>query len=175
MNDGKQFEQDFRNSIPKDVYCYRLADHAEGFLPKERGRLKFTVQNPCDFFLYNPENKTMFALELKTTKHTSITFWREDFEIEDKDRKYMVRKNQILGLEKISKYNIISGFLINFRTTKHTYFWDIEDYLEFTNNTKKKSFNEADVVLNGGFKIEQKLLRKNYRYDLSEFLRFCYV
>ena len=61
-------------------------------------QLKYTVDNPCDYFMWNPKNGNFYALELKTTKETSLTYWQKEFEEAGKDKKFMIRKNQILSL-----------------------------------------------------------------------------
>lgn len=173
MNEGKKFENCFKNSIPKDVMYYRIPDPAESFSSIKEG-LRFTIKNPCDIFLYNPKTKTMYALELKSTKDTSLSFWKEEFEDKEKNQTFMIRKNQILGLQKFSKFDIVSGFVINFRKTNHTYFFEINDFLNMIEGLNKKSFNEADVFKNNGIRIEQTLLRTNYKYDIEKFLEKVY-
>lgn len=169
MNEGKIFELAFKNSVPKDVFYHRLPDPVESFA-EIKDSLKFTLKNPCDLFLYNPQSKKMYALELKSTKKTSITYWDERFEDKSKKQIFTVRKNQVQGLDKISTFNIVSGFLYNFRFTNHTYFQDISDFKNMVNTLDKKSFNEADVVKNKGILVEQKLMRKNYKYDIEGLL-----
>lgn len=169
MNEGKKFEQAFKNSVPKEVFYFRIPDPAESFSSIKDG-LRFTIKNPCDIFLFNPITKNLYALELKSTKDTSITFWKEEFEDNIKKTKFMVRKNQIQGLQKISEYKIISGFVLNFRYTNHTYFLSIDDFMSMIDSIDKKSFNEADVIRNGGYLIEQELLKVNYRFNIEKFL-----
>lgn len=169
MNEGKKFELAFKNSVPDNVFYHRLPDPAEAFSSIRQG-LRFTVKNPCDVFLFDPESRNMFAFELKSTKDTSMTYWREDFEDADKNQTFMVRKNQIQGLYKISRFNIVSGFVFNFRYTEHTYFQSIADFLNMTNNIDKKSFNEANVLQYNGVLIQQTLMRTNYRYNVKDLL-----
>lgn len=170
MNEGKKFELAFKKSVPENVYCFRIPDPAESFSSIREG-LRFTIQNPCDFFLFNPDTKTMYALELKSTQNTSISFWRKDFEDKSKKQTFMIRKNQIEGLQKISQYSIVSGFMYNFRYTNHTYFQSIDDFINMTEYSDKKSFNEADIFKNGGVLIDQKLMRSNYKYDIGKFMK----
>lgn len=169
MNEGKKFELAFKNSVPENVYYFRIPDPAESFSSIKTG-LRFTIQNPCDIFLYNPDIKTMYALELKSTQNTSISYWREDFEDKSKKQTFMIRKNQIQGLQKINRFSIVSGFIYNFRYTNHTYFQSISDFLEMTKDSTKKSFNEADVFKNKGVRIDQQLMRSNYKYDVEKFM-----
>ena len=49
---------------------------------------------------------------------------------------------------------------------------NIKDFNKFRKSTNKKSINIMDVSLNGGIKINGEKLRKNYRWNLDEFLRF---
>ena len=157
MNEGKKFELAFKNSVPENVYYFRIPDPAESFSSIKTG-LRFTIQNPCDIFLYNPDTKTMYALELKSTQNTSISYWREDFEDKSKKQTFMIR------------FSIVSGFIYNFRYTNHTYFQSISDFLEMTKDSTKKSFNEADVFKNKGVRIDQQLMRSNYKYDVEKFM-----
>ena len=174
MNEGKKFEKAFKNSIPKDIYYFRIPDPAESFSSIRDG-LRFTIQNPCDIFLYNPQTKTMYALELKSTKNTSISYWREDFEDKSKKQSFMICKNQIQELDKISKFSIISGFIYNFRFTEHTYFQSIDSFFYMTKDFNKKSFNEADVFKNNGILISQKLMKRNYKYDIEKFMKQIHI
>ena len=117
----------------------------------------------------------LFTLELKSTKGTSLSFWREDFEDKTKSQTFLIHKHQIEGLANADKFaEVISGFVINFReTTNHTYFWHINDFLEYTNKLDKKSFNENDVVNGGGLLINQKLKKVNYEYNVEHFVIDC--
>lgn len=174
MNQGKKFELAFKNSVPKDVFYFRIPDPAESFSSIREG-LRFTIKNPCDVFLYNPQTKNMYALELKSTQNTSISYWREDFEDKTKKQSFMIRKNQIQGLQKISKFSIVSGFIYNFRFTNHTYFQSIDDFINMTKDSNKKSFNEADVFKNNGILIDQKLMRCNYKYNIEKFMQQTHI
>ena len=87
----------------------------------------------------------------------------------------MIRKNQILSLIEIEKYNnTISGFFFNFRDEEHgmerTYFQNINMFMKMYRNIGKWSFNEIDLLLYGGIKIDGEKLRVNYRWNLDEFL-----
>jgi penicillin-binding protein-related factor A (putative recombinase) len=83
--------------------------------------------------------------------------------------------HQIEGLTKASEYdNCVSGFLFNFRLDNGEqllYFMNIKDFNRFRTNTNKKSLNIMDIVLNDAVKINGEKLRKNYRWDLDEFLK----
>ena len=40
--------------------------------------------------MWNPKNGNFYALELKTTKETSLTYWQKEFEEAGKDKKFMI-------------------------------------------------------------------------------------
>ena len=169
INEGKRFEQQWKESIDKtDYFYYRIHDAAQSFNQQTSG-LRFSAKNPYDCFLY--AYPTLFTLELKSTKGTSFSFWRQDFEDKTKSQTFLIHKHQIEGLEKASKSEgVISGFVLNFRSTNHTYFWKINDYLNCTNGLDKKSFNEADVISNNGFLIKQTIKKVKYNYDIESFV-----
>lgn len=108
-------------------------------------------------------------MELKTTK-SSLTFWREDFEKDNKKRLYNIKKNQILGLKKFNNYYGVYGFIFNFRNAQNdTFFVSIENFINYTSLLPKKSININDVFKMNPIKIENKLLRVNYKYNTEKF------
>lgn len=154
--------------MPSKVYYCRLNDPAQSF--NKTDALRFSPKNPYDCFIYF--FPALFTFELKSTKGTLITFWREDFEDKTKKQTFMIKKNQVLGLNKSNQsMGIISGFILNFRKTNHTYFLHIEDFNDMVRDLDKKSFNENDVVNNGGYLIEQKLKRVKYTYNIEGFVK----
>lgn len=100
-----------------------------------------------------------------------MTFYRDDFTNDGKKHTFMVKKNQILGLQESSKYKgVVSGFLLNWRKTNHTYFLSIGQFLEMTNTMNKKSFNENDVIDANAYLVDQELKRTNYKYNIQKFI-----
>jgi len=170
MNEGKKFEQCWKNSVPKHCFYHKLKDPAQSF-NKDENNLRFSPNNPCDAFMFDDNTRTFYALELKSTQGTSFSFWREDFEDKSKKQTFMIKKNQIKGLLSISAHQVVCGFIFNFRKTKHTYFQMIDDFILMTKDTKKKSVNENDIQNNNAILIGQELMRTNYKYDVEGFLR----
>jgi len=170
INAGKDFENQFKASVNELIYYQRINDPAQSF--NQTNNLRFSLQNPYDCYMYF--YPSLFTLELKSTEGTSITFYRDDFiDKENKDKKYsfMVKKNQIIGLSESAKFKgIISGFILNFRKTNHTYFIHIADFNNMTKDLIKKSFNEQDVINNNGYIIEQTLKRVKYTYNIQKFI-----
>ena len=172
MNSGKVFENCWKKSVNKAGYFYlRLNDPAQSF--SNPSNLRFSLKSSYDNIMF--AERYLFTLELKSTKGTSLSFWREDFEDKTKSQTFLIHKHQILGLANADKFaEVVSGLIINFReTTNHTYFWHINDFLEYTNKLDKKSFNENDVINGNGLLINQKLKKVNYEYDIDNFVIDC--
>lgn len=169
-NEGKLFESAFIKSMPEHVLIKRLNDNAAGWSGGQNTR--FSSNNECDYILFDDNTRTFYGLELKSTKGTSLTFWRKDFEDKTKKQKFSIRKCQILGLKKWSKHTGVFGFVINFRGKDNkTYFVDIENFLKYTSSLTKKSINIKDVLNMDAIEIENSLIRTNYRYNLEKFLK----
>lgn len=69
MNTGKQFEADFKASVPSDAWCYRLKDSAATYYGGNEN-LSFSIDNICDFLVYRYPMNHLF--ELKTIETPSI-------------------------------------------------------------------------------------------------------
>ena len=168
-NDGKIFEQCFIKSLPDYCWHKRLNDNAASW--GNGTQTRFTSTNECDFLLFDCNSRTLSALELKTTSG-SLTYWREDFENDGKKHSFQIKKNQILGLQKWSRFLMNCGFIINFRNKENrTFFVSIDDFLEYTSTLNKKSINMDDVLKMNPIEIESSLLRTNYRYNIDKFLK----
>lgn len=171
MNTGKVFERQFKSSIPDYCYLQRIPDPPQSFAKSKT--TKFSVKNPYDFIMYDSNSKHLFCFELKTTKYKSIGF--EDINSNEKQNK-MIHKHQIQGLYDASKYDgIVAGFILNFRDeNKHierTYFQEINSFLSMVNKINKKSFNELDLIVDGGaLKIDGIKKRVNYTWNIDKFL-----
>lgn len=169
-NEGKKFEEAFVKSIPDYVLVKRLNDNASSW--SGGANTRFASKNECDYILYDDTTRTLYGLELKSTKHNSLTFWREDFEDGSKAKSFQIRKCQILGLKKWSHHKGVFGFVINFRNKSNdTYFVDIKDFLKYTSPPfSKKSINRDDVLKMSPVKIDSTIIRVNYSYNIEKFL-----
>ena len=72
MNTGKQFEADFKASVPKDAWCYRLKDSAATYYGGNEN-LSFSIDNICDFLVYRYPMNHLF--ELKTIERP-LSLWK---------------------------------------------------------------------------------------------------
>lgn len=167
INVGKDFEDQFKSSVPQGVYYQRIKDPAQSF--NQSDTLRFSLQNPYDCFMFS--YPFLFTLELKSTKGTSLSFYRKDFVNDGKKHTFMIKKNQLEGLAESNKYQgIVSGLVVNFRGVNHTYFLHIDQANRLINNLDKKSFNEQDVINHNGYLIEQHLKKVKYSYNLEKFI-----
>ncbi|MGE5438043.1 MAG: Holliday junction resolvase RecU [Syntrophothermus sp.] len=161
MNDGKKFENAFRDSVPEGIFYYRIKDSTNTW--NNTSGIRFTPKNEFDCFLF--KSPTLLLLELKSTKSTSFSF---------KGSSPMIKQHQIDYLNKcnISK-NIVPGFILNFRNPESTYFLHIKDLIRFINDTTKSSINEDDIVNYGGIMISAALKRTRYKYNVEKFINEC--
>jgi recombination protein U len=145
-NEGKKFEDDFKNSIPKDIIYARLKDDTMKFK---------NVVNVCDYILY--QYPYIYPLELKSHKGKSIPF-------------DCIREEQASGLFKWSaRKGVKAGFIFNFRDTDETYFVDAVSVKQFMEAGERKSF-PIEWCKTHGRRIIQNKLRTRFRYELNKFL-----
>lgn len=161
-NEGKVFEKDFKNSVPKEIYIERLKDSTQSFYKNEK--VKFTPTNPYDFFIF--KFPRLYCFELKSTIGKSMSFWTNGDE-----NKKMIKKHQIEGLTKASQFDgIVAGFILNWRENNNTYFLNIKDFNRFVKESEKKTLNENDIIQYNGVLLKQNLLVTHYRYDVYDLL-----
>lgn len=155
-NQGKLFEEDIKSSVPKTCWIYRLRDNASSFSGGSQTR--FTSSNICDYIVYDDLTKTLFLLELKSTKNTSISL-------------NMIRKNQIEGLSKAGKHNLVAGLIFNYRNENNdTFFMNINNFINMINNIGKKSFNVKDLQNYNAIRIDCHKKRTRYQYDINKMI-----
>ena len=157
QNEGKKFENDIKASIPDTCWFYRLRDNASSFAGGQNTR--FTSSNICDYIMLDDITKTLFLIECKSTKGTSIPLT-------------MIRENQIEGLKEASKHNLVAGLLVNFRNENNdTFFILIDEYLDMMDSLNKKSFNIKDLDEIGATRIECEKKRTRYRYNINKMVK----
>lgn len=158
-------------SVPKYTLAHRLKDTPQSFQQEENSKIRFSLKNPFDYFLWDSQRKIPYALELKTVSGKSISFERS------KDDKREIHYHQIEGLTEWSKYDgMVAGLIIEFRKIETTVFLPINSFNNIINRISKKSINYNDIEKSEElyFIIPQKKKIKRYRYDVEEFLAFVY-
>ena len=165
-NEGKVFEQCFENSIDKEkILVKRFNDNAASF--SGGANTRFTSTNECDYELFEPESRTLYFLELKSTIG-SLTYWREDFG----KGSYNIKQNQIKGLSRFDKYKgTVCGLIFNFRIENNpTFFVPINKFVKYTSTLSKKSINIKDVLQMNPIEITSHIKRTKYGYDVMDFI-----
>jgi penicillin-binding protein-related factor A (putative recombinase) len=155
-NPGKLFEEDFRNSVPPGVYCYRLKDAGGWSRSKD---LRFTSSNDYDHLLF--KSPRLFTLELKSVKERSWSF-------------SSLRTNQREGLLRAWRDFAVSGVILNFRADNRTFFVPIDRLLEHELKSGKKSLNLAEAESIAEYEFLGELARTRYRYSVGHFVdHYC--
>lgn len=159
---GKQFEDNFKKSVPNYALSYRPPDSAQGFDVGSSNKLRFSRRSPCDLMVFDGTRNLFLTLELKTFQG-SCSFER------DKNEKGIVHYYQIEKLKEFANYKrVISGLVLDFRSADHTYFLNINDWDNLISHIEKKSFNEQDLLEYASpILIEKEKLKVNYRYDVE--------
>ena len=170
-NEGKKFEMILKYSAPSYLKITRIPDPPQSFT--QRSDTRFSRPNPYDFEAFDSLHRIQYSLELKTTSQKYLTYHTS--EEDEKDKKSAnIQWHQITGLTEASEYdNCLAGFMFNFRLDggeQLLYFMNIKDFNKFRQSANKKSLNIMDISLNGGIKIKGEKIRKNYRWNLDEFL-----
>lgn len=172
-NTGKNFESIIKSNVPSYLKITRIPDPPQSFT--KRSDTKFSHKNPYDFECFDSKHRIQYCFELKTVAQKYISYHTCENDEKEK-RNANIQWHQIEGLTKASEYdNVTAGFLLNFRLDNGEqllYFLNIKDFNKFRKNTNKRSLNIIDISLNGGVKINGEKLRKNYRWNLDEFLEF---
>lgn len=161
--DGKLFEEQWKRSIPEDVYYLRLKDSPSSF-GKDSSFVRFTLNNPFDCLVFY--NGFLFPLELKSTSSKSISI-----QTKKEEKGKMIKINQIEGLSKSNKYeNIFSGFLFDFRESEKTFWMGINDFLKFQEENNKKSINEKDIIKYNAIEVEKEKKKTRYVFSVKKLI-----
>lgn len=159
-NVGKRFEDDFKASVPKDVYYLRLHDSSIGF-DIEHSTQRFSLKSPYDVVLcYKGQ---MYAIELKSHKGRSLNF---------SSKSAPIKQKQVENLVKAEKAGAVAGIVINFRDYDETYFIDAEKFLTFMNTCGKKSVNIDDARNMGILIVEHKKITRS-TFEIETILKLA--
>lgn len=164
-NVGKDFELDFKQSVPDCDLIYRIPDPAQIF--GGGTNLRFSAKSPFDFILWDAKRHRLLALELKTVKGYSISFERSTKDSGE------IHVWQLDHLNRWSQYDgIVAGLVIEFRVIEKAIFLDIRDMNTILDVIPKKSFNFDDLQKYRipYIEIGRELKRSRYRYDVATLL-----
>lgn len=147
------------------MLIYRPPDSAGSFGGGSEA-LRFSRRSPCDYMMFYADYNTFWTLELKSFQG-SCSFERS------KEEKGIIHYHQIKSLKQFAEYkNVCSGFILDFRSSDHTYFLNINEWDQLIDSISKKSFNENDLLkYTNPLLINKKKLKVNYKYDVAQFLK----
>ena len=153
MNSGKRFEQNFKKSIPKDIFFYRFRDGSSSWGGNDK--VRFQQTNICDCMMFDGEY--LFLLELKSTKGKSLPYSN-------------IKEHQIDDLLWASEFaNVICGLVIEFADINECYFIEINEFEKYKDESNRKSL-PIDFCRNKGIKIGVEKLKINSKFDIKQFL-----
>lgn len=148
MNNGKKFEQDFKNSVPNDWFYYRLVDGTSSWGGNEN--VRFQAKNICDCLVYNGQ---LHMIELKSHKGKSLPI-------------SCIRQNQIEGLMEASFKDINCWLVVNFSDVEKTYCIKIDAIYYFITNVERKSI-PIGFFKDYGYLLQQEKKRTRFKYNLE--------
>jgi len=152
MKSGKRFENNFKGSVPKEVFYYRFKDGSASWGGNES--VRFQSSNICDCMIY--ANGSLCLLELKSHKGKSLPF-------------SAVRDNQLEELMGAYDKGVLAGLLVEFSDVKRVFWLDISIYNDYTKDSDRKSvpidyFEEYGYELN----VETKVV--NITMNIKKFI-----
>lgn len=168
LNTGKQFEQDWKNSIPKDAYCYRLRDSAATYYGGN-DNLTFSVDNICDFIVYR--SPLMHLMELKTIDTPSIPLQKIFGKYDPEKKRYHKIKHITDMVTAAQTEGITAHVIINYRgKVNRTFAVQAFDVLQYSITESRKSI-PWQWAAEHGTEITQRQLKVHWRYDVDGFLK----
>ena len=157
MKRGQKFEDNFRSSIDRDssdLFFYRFKDGTANW-DRSNKNVRFQAHNICDCMVFYKQN--LFLFELKSHKGKSLPF-------------NCIRDSQYEEMYKAGlKNNVYPLLIIFFSDISECYAIHIRDIMAFKANSDRKSIPLL-LCQEIGFKIDSRLLKTNYRYDVRKFL-----
>ena len=127
-NLGKKFEEDWRKSVPENVFFYRFRDSSGAW--SGNNQLRFTPSNIADNLLFY--NNCLFLNELKEHKGKSIPL--------DKIIGNKTKEKQINDLYEANQFqNVFCNIIVFFSDIERCFALDIENFLFFMQENDRKS------------------------------------
>lgn len=156
INHGKRFEEDIKNSVPDNWFCYRLKDSSGSWSNNDKSR--FTPSNMCDFIIFT--GRMLYSIECKSFLGKSMPYGN----LNDK------KGSKLDQLERAAlKENCRSLFILNFRSLEKTFYIDAMFVGSRLRSGERKSLSLEEAEIYGAL-IPQKLKKVRYTYQLEGIL-----
>lgn len=159
-NKGYVLQDNIKKSCEKqDILFYRFKDSPFSFANSEK--TKFTTNNICDCMVFLA-NKLLFV-ELKSVKGKSFSFIEHSLRQLNDINKIIHNKNGY------KRFNVYGCFIIEFRELEEIYFIEVQNIIKYLEKNNTKTINIKKYKERGKYiKVDQEILRKNYRYDIRK-------
>lgn len=152
MKSGKRFESNFKSSVPKDIFCYRLKDGTANWNTSDKSDTSFQASNICDFILADGEYVVL--AELKNHRGKSLPL-------------SCIRPNQLEEMLKYDKFVFVKPmFIVNFEDLNECYALSVEWVKDFIELGQRKSISVSDMR-EWGTEVPCTKKKVNSVYDLS--------
>ena len=160
VNKGYVLQDNIKKSCEKqDILFYRFKDSPFSFANSDK--TKFTTNNICDCMMFLA-NKLLFV-ELKSTKGKSFSFTEHSLRQLNDINKIIHSKNGY------KRFNVYVCFVIDFMDLEKKYFIEVQYIIKNLKENNNKTINKKKYKEVGKYiKIDQEILRKNYRYDIRK-------
>lgn len=153
-NNGKRFEDNFRDSIGGEIFFYRFRDGTSNWSRGEGTRFQQTNMCDCEMF----DGSRLFLLELKSVVGKSLPFAN-------------IKEHQVRELYNASCYkNIRAGFLIEFSSLNRVFYISAKKLKEYMENSGRKSI-PLSYLESKGLEIEVTKLKVNVRLNIEKFIK----
>lgn len=159
VNTGKKFEENWKSSVPNNVFYYRFRDSATSW--SNNGMTRFTISNIADCMLYDCFSG-LHLIELKSIKGKSIPLAKIiGNKTKEKQIKDLYEANKNVG--------IFCSLIVFFSDVERCFSLDVDKFIEFVKTETKKSIPISFFEENGT-EITVKKLKTNYRFDIENWL-----
>jgi len=172
-NLGKRFEENFKLSVPENLFFYRFRDTASSYYGGNNN-LRFSSSNIADCLIQDP-TIGLLLIELKSHKGKSIPL--SCIVGTRKGDKLTTKEKQMFDLRDANNYVGVYAYLIVFFSDiEECYSLDIEKFMEFYYLSclgERKSIPISYFEENGK-EIEVKKLKTNHRFCIDKWLNDLY-
>ena len=158
-SEGKKFENDFKKSVPSDVWFYRFKDGTANFAGKQNDNVRFQASNICDCELYY---EGLFLIENKS--HLGKSLPHSQFLKGNGGIKHMNEMADAMA------FGICAGAIINMRDVNRTFFMYADHIVEHITSSGRKSI-PLDYMIDHGFELKAEQKRVRWRYDVHDLLK----
>lgn len=158
-NNGKDFEKNFKNSVPDNIFFYRFRDSGSTFYGGNKN-LRFSTSNIADNMMFY--NGCLFLNELKAHKGKAIPI---SCIMGNK-----TKEKQIQDLCEANKYdNVFANIIVFFIDLERCFVLDIENFLFFLEENERKSI-PLEFFENLGIEIRVEKKTRNYKFKIMDWL-----